>query len=95
MNIKVEENYTKILQTIDPVTFQIWEQEILHAEKDRVTNITAMDVYCARIPLTTGNARSGSGPDSGMGMDMLPVPEMDLSPQEHWMEFALLVEESQ
>ena len=36
-----------------------------------------------------------SGPDSETGMDTHLVPEMDLSPQEHWMEFALLVEESQ
>ena len=114
MNIEAQENYTKIVQTIDPVTFNIWEQEILRAEKDRVNNITAMDVYRAQIPFATGqasgsaagagagsrqasgsgvgsNAAQASGPNSGASSE----PSTALAPLDHWMEFALLVEESQ
>jgi Kyakuja-Dileera-Zisupton transposase len=84
MNIQANENYTKIVQTVDPVTLKIWEQQILLAEKDRVKNISAMDVYQAKIP------GPGSGPDSressGTGIE---------TPQEQWMEFALLLEDTQ
>jgi hypothetical protein len=84
---QAEENYSKIVQSIDPVTFHIWEQEIVRAEKERLKNISAMDIYRARIPSLAGPVGPDSGPD--------PVSGPDLTPQEQWMEFALLVEESQ
>lgn len=47
MTIQADGNYSKIVQTIDPVIFNIWEQEVLRAEKDRLKDISAMDVYRA------------------------------------------------
>jgi hypothetical protein len=92
MILQADENYSKIIGTIDPVTFHIWEQEILRAEKNRGENITAMDIYRARIPLT--GPGPGSEPGSGSGSGSVSEPGTD-SPQENWMEFALLVEETQ
>lgn len=99
MIVQAKDNYSKIVLTIDPATFRIWEQEILRAEKDRVHNITAMDVYRARIPSLSGTP--GPGPGTGMGMESESGPGTGteggtvMTPQEQWMEFALLVEESQ
>lgn len=92
MIIEVKDNYLKMVRTIDPVTLNIWEQEILKAEKSRGNNITAMDVYRARVPLSSlpgsgSDADSGPGPDTGPGIYLTPL--------ENWMEFALLVEETQ
>jgi hypothetical protein len=50
MTVKAEENYTKIVQTVDPVTLNIWEQQILRAESERAENISGMDIYQAKIP---------------------------------------------
>ena len=91
MTVQAEENYSKIVQTIDPVTHRIWEQMILCVEKERVTNISAMDIYRAKIP----------GPDSAPTSDSGTAPisgsegRFENTPQEQWMEFALLVEDNQ
>lgn len=90
MTLQADENFSKIVQTIDPVTLRIWEEEIICAENNRVDNIAAMDIYQARIPLISGSGlrkASNTGPEAG------PGPE--LTPEEVWMEFALLVEETQ
>lgn len=89
MTIKAEENYSKLIQTIDPTTLNIWEQHIIRAEKERPQNISAMDIYQAKIP--------GPGRNSATGPEVRPMPgpEIEPSPQEQWMEFALLVEDTQ
>ena len=89
MTIKAEENYSKIVKTIDPTTLNIWEQQITRAENERPQNISAMDIYQANIP---GPA---PGPTSGPDGCPLSGPEIDPTPQEQWMEYALLVENSQ
>ena len=86
MTIQAKENHSKIVKSIDPVTFNIWEKEILHAERDRVKNITAINVYQAQIP-----SLAGTGVEPGVG----PALGACLTLQEQWMEFVLLVEESQ
>jgi hypothetical protein len=99
MIIQAKENYSKIVQTINPVTFHIWEQEIIRAEKSRVENITAMDIYRARIPLATqsGMATEADSTASGPATEAEagPGPGVYVTPLETWMEFALLVEETQ
>jgi hypothetical protein len=91
MTLKATENYSKIVQAIDPVIFHIWEEEILRAERDRVENVSAMDLYRARIPLTMGHI--GAGPDTAPAL--APIRAHVPRNQERWMEFALLVEDTQ
>lgn len=67
MTIQADGNYSKIVQTIDPVIFNIWEQEVLRAEKDRLKDISAMDVYRARIPSI--HTEPDAGPGRGAGPD--------------------------
>ena len=94
MIIQSEENYSKIVQTIDPVIFHIWEQEILRAEKDRLEDIKAMDIYRARIPTMEPepelDTEAGTEP-AAVSASGLDTP----TAQKNWMEFALLVEETQ
>jgi hypothetical protein len=89
MNLKACENYSKMVQGIDPVTLHIWEEEIKRAEKDRVENISAMDLYRARVPLVAEQILAA--PES----DPAPIRNPVVSAQERWMEFGLLVEETQ
>ena len=109
MTKQAEENYSKIVQTIEPVTFRIWEEKILWAEKERVSNISVMDIYQAKIPGPGSVLIPESGPaptsvpepslalasDSGSGLDLAPITNFINTPQEEWMEFALLVEDAQ
>ena len=50
-----------------------------------------MDVYLARIPSTSGLMGAGLGPGVGAGAG----EELILTPQDEWMEFVLVVEETQ
>lgn len=87
MTLQAKDNYSKIVQTIDPVTLNGWEHEIHNAERNRLENIKAMDIYSAQIPSTS----NPTGPMSGPGSES----ESDATPQDQWMEFALVVEETQ
>ena len=91
MASQAAENYIKIVRTIDKVSLNLWEQEIQLAEKGRLDNITAMDIYSARIPTTSGPPITATGPASAISSD----PESEPTPQDLWMEFALLVEDAQ
>jgi hypothetical protein len=99
MTRQATENYTKIVHTIEPVTLHLWEQEILLAEENRVKNIKAMDIYSARIPSASGPSGplgptlSASGPASVLGLG--PGSDSESTPEDQWMEFALVVEETQ
>ena len=93
MTLQATENYTKIVQAIEPFTLHIWEQEIQLAEKNRLENIKAMDIYSARIPSTTGP--SGTATAAGTASASAPISDSECSPQDQWMEFALVVEETQ
>jgi hypothetical protein len=92
VTLQASKNYTKIIQTVEPVTLHIWEEEIQLAEKNRLKNIKEMDLYSARIP------SKKSGP---LGNTVEPElepgsgSESDSTPQDEWMEFALVVEETQ
>jgi hypothetical protein len=95
MTVKAEENYTKIVRTVDPVTLNIWEQQILRAESERAENISAMDIYQAKIPGLLAGPESRDS--SGLETDSRDFPGSGVNPtpQEQWMEFALLVEDTQ
>ena len=97
MVLQATDNFTKINRTIEPVMLHIWEQEIQLAEKNRLKDITAMDIYSARIPLLSGPNDRPWGPNTGSDVESDTAPESDSEPtlQDQWMEFALLVEETQ
>lgn len=85
MTLQASENYTKIVQTLEPVTLHIWEDEIQLAEKNRLKDIKKMDLYSARIPSKKSGAMGNtvepepeSGSGSGMGAE--PGPESDSTP---------------
>lgn len=98
MTSQAAESYTKIARTIAPATLNIWEQQIQLAEHTRVKNINVMDIYSAQIPLS-GTKKTGaetgtaSVPGTGTGTDS--SSESESTPQDKWMEFALIVEETQ
>jgi hypothetical protein len=89
MTLQAIDNYSKIVQTLDPVTLHVWEQEIQLAENNRLKDIKAMDIYSAQLPSTSGSTGPSTDPATEMGSDS------DLTPQDQWMEFALVVEETQ
>jgi hypothetical protein len=89
MTLAAIDNHSKIVQTLDPVTLHVWEQEIQLAEKNRLKDIKAMDIYSAQLPSASGQTGPATGPTTEMGS------ESDLTPQDEWMEFALVVEETQ
>ena len=91
MILQASKNYTKIIHTVEPVILRIWEEEIQLAEKNKLKNINAMDVYLAQIPSTSVPMGVGLGMGVGVGVG----EELVLTPQDEWMEFALVVEESQ
>src|SRR5271168_5183942 len=93
MVLQATDNFTKINRTIEPVMLHIWEQEIQLAEKNRLKDISAMDIYSARIPLLSGPKNKAPAQDSGPEADSDSDSEPTL--QDQWMEFALLVEETQ
>jgi Kyakuja-Dileera-Zisupton transposase len=95
MTVKAEENYTKIVRTVDPVTLNIWEQQILRAESERADNISAMDIYQAKIPGPIAGPESRDSLESETDSRDSPGSGIEPTPQEQWMEFALLVEDTQ
>src|ERR1700678_515933 len=62
-------------------------------KKNRLKDISAMDIYSARIPLLSGPKNKAPAQDSGPEADADSDSEPTL--QDQWMEFALLVEETQ
>ena len=71
---------------MDQGTLAMWEDEVKAVEALRVTNIRVMDIYAARLldRLAVENTQiSASASASGSSAD------------KQWMEYALLVEETQ
>jgi len=96
MTKTAQDNFSKMVQTIDPFTLRIWEEQILRAEIERTKDIKAMDVYQAQISSAGSTTGTGTGTGRGTGSGSEPSgPDMILSPQEQWMEFALLLEDTQ
>jgi hypothetical protein len=87
--------YLDITSSINREICQIWEEEIKVAEAMRCRNIKAMDIYAARLPdrllderstPSVWHSASASGPASATSTK---------TPIERWIEFGLLVEETQ
>jgi Kyakuja-Dileera-Zisupton transposase len=103
MVTQADEYYSKIVQNIEPVTLMLWDEEIRQAEIDRIDDITAMDIYQARIHSQSMSAAGKEADTARHRTNMGPafnsvsstVSGSAPTPQEHWMEFAILVEETQ
>ena len=90
MASRTDTYYVDISRTVDRGTLVMWEDEVKAAEALRATNIRVMDIYAAwlldRLAVeNTQISASASASASGSGS----------SADEQWMEYALLVEETQ
>ncbi|KAF8164789.1 hypothetical protein B0H34DRAFT_670799 [Crassisporium funariophilum] len=86
---KSDTYFLNISSTVDAATQVAWEAEVKAAEANRAGNVQSMDVYAARV-------------DDCLGVDMASAPASSTasaaapgSPIELWMEYALVVEETQ
>lgn len=91
---QAEEYYSNIVKNIPPVNLWMWEKEIEKAEAEREENISAMDIYQAKIStlVTTGPT---AAPGPGVGPALSSVSNSEPTPLERWIELALYVEETQ
>jgi hypothetical protein len=90
MTSQAEHYYLDVACTIDHVTLTMWEGEIRNAEAMRLTDVKAMDIYAAWLSNclhTKSGSRSGSGLGSGSASASTAL--------DRWMEFTLLVEDTQ
>lgn len=72
----------RLEDTAGNVNVAKWKAEILEAERCRLNNVKVMDIYKARVKLV--NADQDDIPD-----------DRPMTTLEHWMDFALIVEEKQ
>ena len=76
--------YLDIAHAVDPATLALWEGEVKVAKETRMRDLTVMDVYVACFP------------DYQVREPVLALaPALALAPIHQWMQFALLVEETQ
>jgi hypothetical protein len=80
--------YLDIMRTIDGSTLKEWEDEVKLAEGRRLTDLKVMDIYAARLP-----DRLGVDPSAASASASASI--MPSAPIEQWMEFAMLVEDTQ
>ncbi|KAF8816865.1 hypothetical protein BYT27DRAFT_7076211, partial [Phlegmacium glaucopus] len=73
--------YQTLTIEADPMAVEKWKQDVEDAEQKRSFNITAMDIYAAKLENT---------PDTRP-----PVPNIAGSALHHWMALSLTVEEKQ
>jgi Kyakuja-Dileera-Zisupton transposase len=79
--------YLEITRTIDPAALRKWEHEVKSAERLRSTDLRVMDIYAARIPDSAAGETAGSA--------TLSASSSASAPLDQWMEYLLLVEETQ
>ena len=91
--------YLDITGSINLEICQIWEEEIKVAEVMRCQNIKAMDIYAARLQDRLLDERSTpSVGDLASASALASAPAsatLTKTSIEHWIEFGLLVEETQ
>ena len=76
--------YLDIAHAVDPATLALWEGKVKAAEETRMRDLTVMDVYAVHFPdYQVREPVPASAPASA------------LAPIHQWMEFTLLVEETQ
>ena len=91
-NIMVDQTdayYLDITGNINWEICQIWEEEIKVAEVTCCQDIKAMDIYAAQLPDHLQNEQS-----SGLALALALVMVIQTL-LKHWIEFGLLIEESQ
>ena len=81
--------YLDIAHAVDPATLALWEGEVKAAEETRMRDLTVMDVYAAHFPDYQRKPVSASAPATAS------APASASAPIHQWMEFTLLVEETQ
>jgi hypothetical protein len=74
--------YHSLTQQTGQIAEDKWKQDIEEAERARLNDITAMDIYAAQVPPAANPSGHGTGP-------------MSSSPLDHWIILALTVEEKQ
>ncbi|KAF8150124.1 hypothetical protein B0H34DRAFT_826383 [Crassisporium funariophilum] len=80
---KSDAYFLNISSTVDAATQVAWEAEVMAAEANCAGNVQSMDVYAARV-------------DDRLGVDMASASASSTGlPIELWMEYALVVEETQ
>jgi hypothetical protein len=79
--------YLEITRTIDLAALWTWEHEVKSAERLRSTDLRVMDIYAARIPECAAGETAGSATTSASSSASAPLDQ--------WMEYLLLVEETQ
>ena len=72
--------YLDVARTVDPATLKTWEDEVRSTEGNRLTDVKVMDIYAARLPDRLSTE---------------PITTSASAPIDQWMEYALLVEETQ
>ena len=94
MSSQTDLYYLDITRTVDHLTLKVWEDEVKDAESRRGNDIKVMDVYAARLadrlagdPLLDSGSGSAAASGSGSSTTLAPV--------EQWIQFALVVEETQ
>jgi hypothetical protein len=86
---KADSYYLNVTRTVDRDNISMWETEVKAAEANRRTNLKAMDIYAARVEDRLGvNPGAASTAATGTGT-------ASASPTEQWIDFALVVEETQ
>jgi hypothetical protein len=75
--------YMQLSATVGHNAILTWEDEVLAAEAMRLADVTAMDIYAARV---ADQESIASGP--------APAPE-NMTSIEHWIQLAIMVEEKQ
>ena len=76
--------YLDIVHTIDPAIPGMWDDDIKAAEWMRLTDIKVMNIYAAQLP-------DHLGVDPALALASALASALT----EQWMEFAILMEETQ
>ena len=74
--------YDKLTETIPPTDIIEWEEQIKHAEQNRLNDITVMDILGASQPM------------EGAGRETMEIPTSHGTVQE-WIQLAMQIEEKQ
>lgn len=88
--------FLNISRTVDAATRGTWLAEVEAAEAQRPGNVKDMDVYAARVDdrLGVGGASASSRMTGGQSASRSTTARAS-TPKELWMEYALVVEETQ
>ncbi|KAF8157947.1 hypothetical protein B0H34DRAFT_858828 [Crassisporium funariophilum] len=92
---KSDAYFLNISSTVDAATQVAWEAEVKAAEANRAGNVQSMDVYAARVDDRLGVDMASASASSTASVSSTASAAAPGSPIELWMEYALVVEETQ